>query len=512
MVDNHHSAVPDDVDDEWSLTRRRALAAASAMGAAGLAGCTGGGDDTNDGDGGGGDNDGGGGGGDDGGGGDGGDTEQPGGEFLFLTDYNNEPWQAKWEDQLVPAFEDQSNYEVRMEYSGFSGSQENRLANLVQSGDPPALQSSTFEQVGDLWASGQLSDVGDVVAAAEENSGELIGRPYHEGDSYWEFPHGAYVGTFQYRTDVYDELGLEVPTSFQGVLENARIIDESSMDIRGYGLAGSKVGKAHDEFQTYLANMGVSELRFENPDADNLAEADIEVWFPEEEIVTLLEFQKELSQYSPDPTGLGWGSSIRNYIGGQFAQQYHLNSWPAGAAAGAGVSAVAENTAVAPMPLWEEGGITKEDSMLSNPTMDGHHLFSEATNREGGREFLRWLYAEDEERGARMYETEPTRFLPAYENIITSEAFESYPLFQDFPNLLENLQQVSNEILPEYYGNSDMPGVLANSPIGVYYYRFFHQAEMVNQVVTDTSTPQEAYEFGLNRAEEIVAEAREQMR
>jgi multiple sugar transport system substrate-binding protein len=506
MVDSLEDVVPDEIDDEWSLSRRRAIAAAGAMGATGLAGCTGGGDD-----GGVGGNDGGSDGNDSGSDG-GGDTEQPGGEFLFLTDYNNEAWQAKWEKTLTPAFEEESNYEVRMEYSGFSGSQESRLANLIQSGDPPALQSSTFEQVGDLWASSQLSNVGDVVAAAEENSGELIGRPYHEGDRYWELPHGAYVGVFMYRTDVYDELGLEVPTSFQDVLENARAIDESSTDIRGYGLAGSKVGKAHDEFQTYLNNMGVAELQFANPDAENLAEAEVEVWFPEEEIVTLLEFQKELAQYSPDPTGIGWGSSIRNYIGGQFAQQYHLNSWPAGAAGGAGVDAIAENTAVAPMPLWEEGGITKEDSMLSNPTMDGHHLFEEATSREGGREFLEFLYADDAERGARMYETEPTRFLPAYSDVITSDTFESYPLFQEYPNLLKNLQQVSNEILPEYYGNSDMPGILANSPIGVYYYRFFHQAEMVNQVVTDTATPQEAYEFGLQRAEEIVAEAQDQMR
>jgi multiple sugar transport system substrate-binding protein len=515
MGDKLTDAVPDDIDDDWSLSRRHALATAGAMSAAGLAGCLGGGgDDTpteGSGGGGGDDSDDSGGGGDDSDDSD--DSGGGSGEVHFLTDYNNEAWQAKWEDNLVPGFEESTNYTVRMEYSGFSGSQESRLANLVQSGDPPELNSSTFEQIGDLFAADALENVGDVVNSAEETSGELVSAPYSEGDDMWEFPHGAYVGVLHYREDVYEELGLEEPDTFQELLENARIIDESDMDIRGYGLAGSKVGKAHDEFQTFLANMGASELSFTNPDADDLSEAEVEVSFPEEEIVTLLEYLKELSQYSPDPTGIGWGTSLRNWAGGQFAQQYNLNMWPGGVAASAGVSTIAENTGVTAMPLWEEGGITsREDSELSNPTMDGHHLFSNAGNPQGGRRLLEWLYAEDGARAARMYETEPTRFLPAYSDTLGSDAFQNYGLWEDFPGLLEKLQYVSDTVLADYYGNNDEPGTLTNSPIGVYYYRFFHQAEMVNQVVTDTATPQEAYEFGLQRANEIVEEARNQMR
>ena len=156
----------------------------------------------------------------------------------------------------------------------------------------------------------------------------------------------------------------------------------------------------------------------------------------------------------------------------------------------------------------EEGGIGVEDSALANPTMDGHHVFSNA-NAQGGKAMLEYLYAGDEQRAANMYETEPTRFLPAYENIIDSDAFRSYSMFQEYPGLLEDLDTVANEILPERYGNNDMPGTLTNSPVGVYYYRFFHQAEMVNRVVTDTATPQEAFEYGRERANEIVEEARD---
>jgi multiple sugar transport system substrate-binding protein len=487
-------AVPEEVDEGWSVNRRQAMALAGAAGLAGLAGCSGGG------------------GGESGESGDGtetgGDSDgQAGGEVHFLTDYNNDPWQKKWDETLVPAFEEQTEYTVRMEYSGYSGNQENRLANLVQSGDPPEISTATFEQVGDLFGSGALAEVGDVVADAQDTAGELIAKPYHDGDTYWQVTHGGYASVLHYREDVYEELGLDVPTSFQGLLENARIIDESDLDIRGYGLAGSKVGKAQDEFQTFLANMGVSELRFTDPEAME----EVEVWFPEDEITTLLEYFEELSQYSPDPTNIGWGGSLRNWAGGQFAQQYNLNMWPAGVAAAVGATNIAENTGVAPMPLWEEGGITKEDSYLSTPTPDGHHVFVNADNTEAGKEFLRFLYGSEKSRTATMYETEPTRFLPAYGDVVNSDTFENYDLWNEYPGILEKLQRVNNEIVPNYYGNVQGSGVLSNSPIGVYYYRFFFQAEMVNQVVTETSTPREAYEFGLERANEVVEEARNKM-
>lgn len=510
MADNDMDVVPDDIDKEWSLSRRKALSAAGAMSAAALAGCSSGG---NGGNGGGGGGNGGGGGGNGGGG-----ESEVGGEVLFITDYSNEGWQTKWEDDLVPGFEDgnEDGTTVNVRYSGFSGNQESELGRLVQAGDPPELNTSTFEQVGDFFAEGYFADVGDVVAEAEELNGELIGTPYSiqredETDTFYELPHGAYVGTFLYRTDVYDQLGLDVPSNFQEVMENARIIDESPMDVRGYGLAGQRTGKAHDEFQTYLSLMGANELGFVNPDADNLAEAEVELLYEENEdtIVRLLEFMGDLAEYSYDPTSLGWGSSIQNWVSGSFAQQYHLNAWPVSAAAGAGVDAIVDNTGVAILPLWEEGGISREETQLANPTMDGHHLFDSADMTEGGRDFLSYCYGQDETRGRNMYATEPGRFLPAFSDIVDSEEFASYEQFQEYPQTLEQMRTVANDIYPNSYGLNDTPGVLANSPIGVYYFRSFHQAEMVNDVVTGSSTPQEAYEYGKGEAERLMEEARE---
>lgn len=468
------------------LTRRRVLAFAGAGVVTGLAGCLGGGDGNND------TND---------------PTELP--PAHVFTDYNNDKWQTKWEKTIKPEFEDETGIELELEYAGFSGDNESRLANLVQSGDPPALQTSTMDQIGDLWIADGLDELSEIVSAVESNVGELVTQPFHNVDgeetTYWELPHGYYTSTFIYRQDVYDELGLEVPTSFEQLLENARIIDEAPMDIRGYGLAGKKTGKSQDEYQVFLANMGVDELRWKDPDAKE----EVELWFPKEEMVTLLEYQKELAQYSPDPSGIGWSESLSDWAGDKFAQQYNLNLWPGGVAADASEE-LAKNTKVAPLPRWEAGGISKEDSLLASPTVDGWHLFSNAENVPGGRRLLEWMYTEDTERTARLYETEPTRFLPVYSEVLESDAFTNYDHFQQYPSHLEQLKFVQNTIVEEYYDNNPEQD-LVTSEVLQYYLRFFFIGEMVNQVVVADTPPERAYEQAKQQAEQRLQEARQKL-
>ncbi len=424
----------------------------------------------------------------------------------LLTDYNNEAWQAKWEDDLLPAFTDETGIDVEVEYSGMSGSQEGRLATLVQSGDPPGISTSTFDQVADLWASDQLAPTTDVVDQVTSVAGDLSASPFRdENGDIWQVPHGYYTSTFHYREDVYDQLGLDVPETFQDVLDNAQAIEESDMDVRGYGLAGGTTGKSQDEFQVYLANMGVSGigLRWSDPDARE----EVEIHFPEEEVVTLLEFFQELSGYSTDPTSIGWSSSIQNWVGGRFAQQYHLNVWPQGIAGAAGVAPIAENTGVAPLPRWGEGGITQDDVWLYEPTPDGHHVFSGADNTPGSLRLLEWLYGDSMERTASMYSLEPTRFLPDYEDVLQSDPYQSFQHWQDFPKHLDQLEYVQNTITGDYYGNVPESD-LGSSAVAVYVTRQWFYGEMINQVVTGSRTPQEAYDWGYSQLEQRVQEGR----
>lgn len=156
--------------------------------------------------------------------------------------------------------------------------------------------------------------------------------------------HGYYTSVFHYRQDVYDELELEVPEGIEEMIGNVRIIDESDLDIRGYGLAG----KAQNELQVLLSNMGTSGIGVRWVDGD--VGGELEIQYPEDKVVKLLEYFQELAQYSPDPTGIGWAESLGSWAGGRFAQQYNLNMSPAGVAASAGAENIAKNTGVAPLP------------------------------------------------------------------------------------------------------------------------------------------------------------------
>lgn len=476
------------------LTRRNLLALTGAGTAAGLAGCFG-----------------------DGGGGGGDPAELP--PAKFLTDYRNDQWQTKWEDELIPAFTEETDIGIDIEYSGFSGGgQESRLAQLIQAGDAPALSTGTFDQVADVWAADHLATVNDVIEQAESTAGELVSPPYrgNNGDI-WQVSHGYYVSLFMYRSDIYEQLGLEPPESFEDVRANAQAIDESDLDIRGYGLAGAKTGKSQDEFQVYYANMGVSELRPIDPDAEN---PESELWFPKDEALTLLDFFTDLAQYSPDPSNIGWAQSIRDWLSGKYAQMYHLNFWPPGIAAvtamaseGAtadAMDAIASNTDVVPLPRWQEGGVSAEDVWLDNPTPDGHHLYAGADNSAGGREFMKWLYGDNLERTATMYDAEPTRFLPNYADVLDSDPFQNISVFQEYPRLLDRLQYIQNDIAENYYEN--VPEANVDTPESLYYIRFFFIGEMVNQVVVAGRDPEAAYDEARQKAQNRLQQGKERLR
>jgi multiple sugar transport system substrate-binding protein len=457
-----------------------------------LAGCLGGGGGNGDGD---------------GNGGGGNPAELPG--VFMLTDYNNEAWQSQWND-LSSSFTEETDIGTKVEYSGMSGEQENRLATLIQSGSPPDVNTSTFDQVADVWSTGGLATTNDVVEAAESANGELLSTPLTVDGDIWQVSHGYYVSNFHYREDVYEELGLDVPSTFQEVLENARVIDESSLDIRGYGLGGKKVGKSQDEFQVYLAQMGVSSIGLRWVDAD--AQNELEVWWPEEEITTLLQFFKDISEYSPDPTAIGWSSSISNYLGGQFAQQYHLNHWPAGIAAASDIPEVAYNTKTRALPYWGEGNVSKGDSWLFEPTPDGHHIFAGGDNTPGARRWMEFLYGSSLERTAGLYAAEPTRFLPVYADILDSDTFQGLDFWSQGQNqqLLDELVKVQNVQRAEHYGQVAEADL--NDPVALYVTRQWFYGEMINRVITGTDTVQEAYEWGRGRLETRLQEGRNRFR
>lgn len=418
----------------------------------------------------------------------------------MLTGYNSIEWESLWDD-LAPAFESESGLDVDVE----SSSSENYLGLRLRHDDPPDVGTATFGEVAPWRSERPLEPTTEVVSAARELNGGFVVEPYTDGRDYWQVPHGYQAATLTYRTDVYERLGLDVPTSFRGVVENAQAIDDADVDIRGYGLPARKTGKSVDEFQAYLARAGVSPvgLRWADPDARE----ELEVHFPETEVTAVLGLLEELSAYSPEPTRISWPQSVERWVGGRVAQQLHLNVGPAPGAAPPGATGAAENTGIAPLPYWEAGGIGRADSWAYEPTLSGHFVFSDGDSASGALAWLEWLYADDAERAARLFTPRPTRLLPAYDGIVEKDTYRTAPAFEENPRLLEQADYVRETIVGDHYGNvpeSDLsdPVVAVVGVLGFY-------GEMVNLVVTGRNTPQEAYEWGLGRLETRLREARQ---
>jgi hypothetical protein len=110
------------------------------------------------------------------------------------------------------------------------------------------------------------------------------------------------------------------------------------------------------------------------------------------------------------------------------------------------------------------------------------------------------------------YETEPTRFVPMWGNVLESDTFANYDHFGNFPSHLEGLQ-FAQQIVEEDYGNVEESRVLGTKvPEAMYYYRFFHQGEMVNQIIVGGTDFDSAYQTAVEKAEQRLEEGKNKVR
>jgi len=202
-----------------SVNRRRVLAGLGAAGFAGIAGCSGGDPTATD--------------------SSGGPTvtseegEWPdlsGQEVHFMVDETSDPWRNFF-STVASDFKAATGAEVRMEYQATGGDAEDRLAQLLQAGDPPEILLSSVSQSAQLAAQGVAAPVNDAFNAVVDRYGEPRQQMQWEGDQYM-MPFGSNIGMFFYRTDVYDE----PPSTWETLLSEGRRIEEEDNGMHGTSL------------------------------------------------------------------------------------------------------------------------------------------------------------------------------------------------------------------------------------------------------------------------------------
>jgi multiple sugar transport system substrate-binding protein len=470
------------------LTRRQVLYGSGVGAAATIAGCLGGG-------GGSGNNDSGGSSSNNSSGG-GGSNQN---EVHVLTDYSSQPWQQKWEQQIVPTFEKQTGIPLNIEFVGMQGSGEQRLLTLIQSGSPPEWYHGTITQVADLIVEGETIPVTDTIDKLEEANGDmLIKSTITVEETPYLLPHGMYAGgTLNYRKDIYDDLGLSVPKTWSQLVQNAKAIDESdNWDERGFGVAAQPAGKAGSDFANWVYNAGGRYFRWANQDQTKLELAD-----NGEVMTAALNHMKQLAQYSPDPSSLNWGPTIEYWVGGRIAQTIMNNAWLAGPAYRAGAKDIALNTRQALIPKRER---STQTTTRGWSLVDGTPILKDADNHQGAKQLQMHMYGSPKKQADKLL-VEPMRFLPPYEGVMDSDAYQSAKIFQvENGHFLKRNRFCMNQIIPKL-GTSQLPSNAAST----YTTRFPIDAQTVNQVIVQGRDIQSAYQEGRQKRRKRLKQGRQ---
>lgn len=416
-------------------------------------------------------------------------------EIHILTDYSNEGWQKTWENSVVPNFQDETGISVNVEYVGMQGTGEQRLATLLQSGDAPESFTGNIGQVGNLFIEGQLQPVNSPTQAIAEQCGEVIAPVVLIDGKNYVIPHGVYTSTTHYRKDILDQLSLDPPQTWEELRNAAQAIEEDGdIQEKGYGVSAVKAGQSASQYALfYLTNGGW----YYDWNEDRTG---AELWFPEDKAIETLEFLVQMSEYSPDPTTINWGPWLSYWAGKRLAMGYHLNGWGGGVAANAGVTDVAENTGI--VPMQEKSGV--EPLARSSVTVDGHPVLSVADNVGGMFELAKYMYRTPAA-ASPYYLNEPTRFIPAYHDIMDADAYRNAQLFQDVPNLLDLNIQSRDEMAPLAAPSDRFPETTAT----VYLDSFFIIDEMMNNAIVSGQSPQAAVTEAVDRTEQRLKEGRQ---
>lgn len=437
-------------------------------------------------------------------GGDGGSGGGGGGEVNFISDYGNQAWQSRWEDELIPGFEEDADATISIEYVGNAQDLRNRVATLVQAGDPPELVTALLSDVGKFVPNDQAYPLSDVVADMESELGSLPDN-YRDkisikGEQYIA-PHGLMPGNIlHYRSDVYEELGLEEPRDWNHLLENCQAIADSDLDIMPASVSGVKGGgKSNNDNIGWMRCSGGGTWQWKSD-----AQEEIEPWLPEEPTNEALRFQRDFAEFSPDPSSEDWGPALQHYAGGQVAHAGFFGGYGLQAAMDAGADEVVENTEVMAYPLREEGLDVRDRGYL---LVDGYYSLRSDSN-EAAADFVRDIHR-NQEQAALNFHPEPARLVPVFESVLNSDTYQNAPAFQEYPVALEKARKISQELSPMMGSAESLYGATHTRLIGNA--TIITLSNMVNRVLVQGMDPDESRQMAISELEEHAAEANETM-
>ncbi len=235
----------------------------------------------------------------------------------------------------------------------------------------PYVEAGLFEDVSDLWAEPEIA----------ENLASTKGAMTID-DKQWGVPYTYYQWGVYYRKDIFDELGLSEPTTWEEELANCQKIVDSG---RACYTIGTKFLWTAGGWFDYL-NMRTNGFDFHN----QLANGEIS-WEDDRVKQTFANWKQliDMGAFIDNHQTYSWQEALPFMVNGE-AAAYLMG-----------------NFAVAPL---RDGGLTDDQldfyqfvsinpdvEMAEDAPTDTFHIPANASNKEAAREFLRFVVSAEEQ-------------------------------------------------------------------------------------------------------------------
>jgi len=350
-------------------------------------------------------------------------------ELTFWTNLTVESQSAVIAKQVDECLQDMPNVSVEFEAVPFSNMY-TRLITAFQQDDTPNIMNSLEGVVAFLEAKQAIVPVDDIIdSLGRDDFVDSYLNAVSKDGSVWGVPDWALHQEVWYRTDLFEEAGLEIPQSWDELLTAAKTLtqdtnDDGEIDIYGFAVP---MGRALVAPQTYFQVLYSAGVYIFDPETG-------EYMFGQhkEEATKALEFLIELYHAASPPASVEWTwSDFRTgFVEGRLAM---TNEWGAVVLQARDQNPeMLDNMGVFPFPGPDVG--TEAAASLSGGY---YYVIGNAPEAEveASKQLVECMYTVD--RVAERANSRPIFAIPATKSAFNSETYQNNEMVQKFRPQLE---------------------------------------------------------------------------
>ena len=156
-------------------------------------------------------------------------------------------WVPGLED-LVAQWNDE-NPDIQVSFHRMTGDDGQKVEAAVDAGAGPDLVQLSTHNLPDYVIAGRVQDITEYVADDESNYTASSWASVSFDGQVYGVPQGIGPAATMYRTDILDEYGIEMPTTWDEYVDAARELHEANPDVYIANMSPSEIGQWSQEIQ-----------------------------------------------------------------------------------------------------------------------------------------------------------------------------------------------------------------------------------------------------------------------